>query len=224
MTDMFALMQQISELGGPVILVLIGASVYVLAVTLYKLWQFRMAAVGRHRALQQAVEAWDRGDQAVATAALARSRSYLVPVIEMAFASGKEDSDRLISEAEARFGRLERGLRSLENVAQLAPLLGLFGTVLGMIEAFRALQAAGSQVDPSILAGGIWVALMTTAAGLAVAMPSALVHSWLEGRLDAERSIADQAIQTALSPRSANSIPGDVSKTAPGDAPLTQHA
>lgn len=200
MTEMFDLMQKIAELGGPVILVLLCASVYVVAVTLFKLWQFRVAAVGRHRALHEAVEAWDRGDRAVAAAALARSKSYLVPVIEMAFASEKDDTERLISEAQARFTRLERGLRSLENIAQLAPLLGLFGTVLGMIEAFQALQAAGSQVDPSILAGGIWVALMTTAAGLAVAMPTSLVHSWLEGRMDAERGIAEQAIHTALRP------------------------
>lgn len=53
-----------------------------------------------------------------------------------------------------RFARLESGFRLLDSVAQLAPLLGLFGTVLGMISAFQALQAAGAQVDPSVLAGG----------------------------------------------------------------------
>lgn len=199
--EMFAIMQQVADLGGPVILILFAASVYVLAVTLFKLWQFRVAAVGRHSALREAVRAWDRGERDIAAAALSRSKSYLVPVVEMAFASEAEDNDRLVTEAEARFTKLERGLRSLENVAQLAPLLGLFGTVLGMIEAFQALQAAGSQVDPSILAGGIWVALMTTAAGLAVAMPTSLIHSWLDGRMDAERGIADRAIQTALRPR-----------------------
>ncbi|MEM7089453.1 MAG: MotA/TolQ/ExbB proton channel family protein [Pseudomonadota bacterium] len=211
MTEMFAIMGQVAELGGPVILILIAASVYVLAVTLFKLWQFRVAAVGRHSALRDAVKAWDRGERDVALSALSRSKSYLVPVLEMAFASDRDDTDRLIAEAEAKFTRLERGLRSLENIAQLAPLLGLFGTVLGMIEAFQALQAAGSQVDPSILAGGIWVALMTTAAGLAVAMPTSIVHSWLEGRMDAERGIADRAIQTALRPRghkaAARSVP-----------------
>lgn len=201
MTEMFAIMQQVADLGGPVILILLAASVYVLAVTLFKIWQFRVAAVGRHSALREAVRSWDQGDRTAAMSALSRSNSYLVPVLEMAFDSEMEDNDRLVSEAEARFTKLERGLRSLENIAQLAPLLGLFGTVLGMIEAFQALQAAGSQVDPSILAGGIWVALMTTAAGLAVAMPTSVIHSWLEGRMDAERGIADRAIQTALRPR-----------------------
>ncbi|MEM9576924.1 MAG: MotA/TolQ/ExbB proton channel family protein [Pseudomonadota bacterium] len=201
MTEIFELMRQIADLGGPVILILIAASVYVLAVALYKILQFRVAGVGRHKALQEAVGAWDAGDRAAAASNLQRSQSYLVPVIEMAFRAAREDNDRLVTEAERCFAKLERGLRSIENVAQLAPLLGLFGTVLGMIQAFQALQEAGSQVDPSILAGGIWVALMTTAAGLAVAMPASLIHSWLEARMDEERGIADHAIQTVLRPQ-----------------------
>lgn len=203
MTAMFEMMRQIMDLGGPVILILIAASVYVLAVAIYKLWQFRMVGVGRHKALHAAVEAWDAGDRTAAVSNLSQSKSYLVPVVEMAFQSTREDNDRLVSEAERRFAKLERGLRSIENVAQLAPLLGLFGTVLGMIQAFQALQEAGSQVDPSILAGGIWVALMTTAAGLAVAMPASIIHSWLEARMDEERGIADHAIQTVLRPHGA---------------------
>ena len=217
MTEMFALMRQIADLGGPVILILIAASIYVLAVALYKLMQFRVAGVGRHKALNAAVEAWDTGDSAAAVANLSRSKSYLVPVIEMAFRANRDDNDRLVTEAERRFAKLERGLRSIENIAQLAPLLGLFGTVLGMIQAFQALQDAGSQGDPSILAGGIWVALMTTAAGLAVAMPSSLIHSWLEARMDEERGIADHAIQTVLRPqgaRVASDRPRDTSQHA----------
>jgi biopolymer transport protein ExbB len=74
--------------------------------------------------------------------------------------------------------------RPLEVIATLAPLLGLFGTVLGMIEAFRQLQSAGNQVNPSILSGGIWEALLTTAVGLAVAIPVVAVLSWMERRVD----------------------------------------
>jgi biopolymer transport protein ExbB len=70
-----------------------------------------------------------------------------------------------------------------------------------MIDAFQSLQSAGSQVDPSLLAGGIWVALLTTAVGLAVAMPTAMVLSWLESRMDGERVFADTAIQTICAPR-----------------------
>jgi biopolymer transport protein ExbB len=85
-------------------------------------------------------------------------------------------------------------------IAQMAPLLGLFGTVLGMIDAFQALQEAGDQVDPTVLAGGIWVALMTTAVGLAVAMPTSLILTWLESRVAAERIATDEAIDDELNP------------------------
>ncbi len=193
-------LRQITEIGGPVVMILLGVSVLTLAVVLYKLWQFSVAGVGRHKALSQAVAAWDRKDEAVARKTLRSSKSYLAPVIALAFDAKPEATERLQAEAEMRFAALERGLRFLDSVAQLAPLLGLFGTVLGMIEAFQALQDAGAQVDPSVLAGGIWVALLTTAVGLVVAMPTSLVHSWFEGRMQAERVIADQALLTVLSP------------------------
>ncbi len=69
-----------------------------------------------------------------------------------------------------------------------------------MIEAFQALQSAGAQVDPSLLAGGIWVALLTTAAGLAVAMPASVVLSWFEARMAEERTLADHALSVVLGP------------------------
>ncbi|MEQ8896806.1 MAG: MotA/TolQ/ExbB proton channel family protein [Roseovarius sp.] len=203
MTGLIEALRQVADLGGPVVMVLIGVSVLTLAVMLYKLWQFKAAGAGRHRELSEAVAAWDRGDRAGAQQALSRSRSYLAPVIEMAFTSGPADASRLEAEAETRFARLESGFRLLDSVAQLAPLLGLFGTVLGMIEAFQSLQQAGAQVDPSLLAGGIWVALLTTAVGLAVAMPTALVLSWFEARMDAERVTAGRAISTVLFPQGA---------------------
>ncbi|SDH93212.1 MotA/TolQ/ExbB proton channel family protein [Lutimaribacter saemankumensis] len=189
----------IAELGGPVVLILGVLSILVMAVILYKLWQFMVAGVGRHSTLQAAIAEWDAGDRAAAREHLARCRSYLGPVAVMA-ANGQTDAARLEAEAEARFAELESGFRLLDSVAQLAPLLGLFGTVLGMISAFRALQDAGTQVDPSILAGGIWVALLTTAAGLAVAMPTALALSWFEARMDADRVLAQKTLRTILAP------------------------
>ncbi|MBY6113241.1 MotA/TolQ/ExbB proton channel family protein [Mameliella alba] len=193
---------RVYDLGGPVVVVLGVVSILVLAVVLYKLWQFAAAGVGRHKALREAVEAWDMGNRLAARRQLDLSRSYLRPVLAMAF-DGQADAQRLEAEAEARFARLETGFRLLDSVAQLAPLLGLFGTVLGMISAFQALQSAGAQVDPSILAGGIWVALLTTAVGLAVAMPTALVLSWFESRMDAERVLAQKALRSVLSPAGA---------------------
>lgn len=109
MSEMFELMHQIADLGGPVILILIGASIYVLAVALYKALQFRVAGLGHHRTLHKAVEAWDAGDRGAASKNLSRSKSYLVPVIEMAFRATREDNDRLVTEAERRFAKPSAG-------------------------------------------------------------------------------------------------------------------
>lgn len=188
-----------ARLGGPVVMILIALSVLSLSVVFYKLWQFSASGVGRHRELGKALTAYDAGNRSQAAQNMAASRSYLAPVVQMAMA-GQTNAARLEAEAETRFATLERGFRLLDTIAQLSPLLGLFGTVLGMISAFQALQNAGAQVDPSVLAGGIWVALMTTAAGLIVAMPTAAVLSWFEARMDKERVFASRAITTILAP------------------------
>jgi len=203
METWLAPLREIAATGGPVVVILMTVAVLTLAVILYKIWQFTAAGVGRHQALSRAVDAWDAGEQSDSQSALSQSTSYLAPVIEMAMTATPADAPRLQAEAELRFARLERGFRLLDTVAQLAPLMGLFGTVLGMIAAFQALQDAGAQVDPSTLAGGIWVALLTTAVGLLVAMPTALALSWLESRIEAERVLADKAILTILSPSKA---------------------
>jgi len=199
------------DTGGPVVAILLAASVVVLSVSLYKIWQFRSAGVGRHKKLLQSLAAWDHADADSARRLIKESDSYLAPVVAAGYddntAGGSELSARLNADVETRLSGLERGFRLLDNTAQLAPLLGLFGTVLGMISAFQALQQAGDQVDPSILAGGIWVALLTTAVGLAVAMPTSLVLSWLEQRIEDERVFAEQAIRTIAAPRKSTRIP-----------------
>lgn len=197
--------RQVIDLGGPVVAVLILVSVLTAAVILYKLWQFRAAGVGRHAALRRAVTHWDAGARAQAQREVAQGATYLQPLFALAMDHDRAEGirARLEAEAETAFAKLERGFRYLDSVVQLAPLLGLFGTVLGMIEAFQSLQSAGAQVDPSLLAGGIWVALLTTAVGLGVAMPTSVVLSWFESRMAAERVIAEQGFATILTPAGA---------------------
>jgi biopolymer transport protein ExbB len=133
--------------------------------------------------------------------------SHLGPVLALALRAGVAGRERLYALAEARLARLETGFRLLDAVAQTSPLLGLFGTVLGMIDAFRAMQEAGQDVDPSVLAGGIWVALLTTAAGLAVAMPLTAILSWFEARVAEERRVAEALIEGALAPGLTEAVP-----------------
>lgn len=214
--------RELLDLGGPVVAVLLAVSVLTFGVVLYKIWQFAACRVGRHRRLTEALAAWDAGDRRQARSRLAESRSYLAPLLGAAMAEPDQPglAGRLEAEAALAMSRLERGFRFLDTVAQLAPLLGLFGTVLGMIEAFRTLQASGSSVDPSLLAGGIWVALLTTAVGLAVAMPTSMVLAWFESRMAAERAFVDKAVQTVF-------VPGQTAGTAtdrPAASGVLRHA
>ncbi|MDD5724122.1 MAG: MotA/TolQ/ExbB proton channel family protein, partial [Syntrophales bacterium] len=78
-------------------------------------------------------------------------------------------------------------------IAVIAPLMGLTGTVLGMIESFRVMAACGGGASVGLLAKGIWEALITTAAGLLVAIPAEIAYHYLEGRLD-EISLAMKAL------------------------------
>jgi len=74
--------------------------------------------------------------------------------------------------------------QALATIGNIAPLLGLLGTVLGMIKAFMVIQEMGGKVNAAVLAGGIWEAMITTAFGLAVALPVMVAHSYLMGRID----------------------------------------
>ena len=85
--------------------------------------------------------------------------------------------------------RIERGFRTLGLLGDTAPLLGLFGTITGMIKAFMVIEQAGGKVDAQALAGGIWEAMVTTGVGLAVALPILFLLHWLEG-LAAKRANA----------------------------------
>ncbi|HIC91605.1 MAG TPA: MotA/TolQ/ExbB proton channel family protein [Syntrophaceae bacterium] len=80
--------------------------------------------------------------------------------------------------------RLGKNLRSLAIIANVTPLLGLLGTVTGMIKAFIKIQELAGRADATVLAGGIWEALITTAAGLIVAIPAMCAHQYFEGRID----------------------------------------
>lgn len=202
LNDSVSALGSLIETGGPVLILLVCTSILALAVFLFKLLQFRTAQIGRHKPVTELLKTWDRGERSAALTETEQTDHWLKDTLSlgMSLTSAKGARDRLEAEAEKGLMPLEAGFRILDMIAQLAPLLGLFGTVLGMIEAFQALQDAGDQVDPSILAGGIWVALLTTAAGLAVAMPTSVALSWLESRMDEERAFAGHAISVVLTP------------------------
>jgi biopolymer transport protein ExbB len=87
-------------------------------------------------------------------------------------------------EGEQLIKNLNKRISVLSLNAQIAPLLGLLGTVIGMIEAFQNISELSSQVAPSIIASGIWVAMLTTAFGLIVAIPSYIFYFILESKIE----------------------------------------
>lgn len=192
------------SLGGPVVSILIVVSVLSLAVILLKFFQFTRSGVGSRSRSERAVSLFVSGRvrEAQELAALGRNPTaeVVAQAISLVMANRLDKQaieERLTRVATARLHDLQSGFRFLDSVAQLAPLMGLFGTVLGMIEAFKKLQSAGDAVDPSLLAGGIWVALLTTAVGLAVAMPVSLILAWFETRVESER-VAVQTLTTDI--------------------------
>ncbi|MGF1614374.1 MAG: MotA/TolQ/ExbB proton channel family protein [Gammaproteobacteria bacterium] len=179
------------DAGGPVILILLALSVFTVALITVKLYQFRIARVGERRPTRRALELYRQGRVTDALTVLEGARGPLAEILGLTLRArlgDRYDPEPIREEAMRlavdRLEVLRSHLRSLEVIASLAPLLGLFGTVLGIIEAFRQMEAAGSQVDPSVLSGGIWEALLTTAFGLALAIPAVAVLNAFERVLE----------------------------------------
>ncbi len=186
--------------GGPVLYLLVAVSLLALTVILAKIYQFTLLRPGSQRFVGPAMELWQDGRPREALDLLRGRRSPVARVLETALYGVARDGipEEVVKEEVSRVaGRqldnLRSGLRLLALIASLSPLIGLLGTVLGMIRAFQALEAAGNRVDPSILSGGIWIALLTTAAGLIIAIPAAAAHNWMEGVVQRSRRAMEDA-------------------------------
>ena len=177
-------------LGGPVVMILIVVSVIALTIILAKFWQFGAVQIGNLRGAYDALSLYREGHSRDALAVAAGTENPAAAALARAIRGQRRAlPEATVREEVMRYGTdtlesLRTGFRALEVIASLAPLLGLFGTVLGMIEAFREMEQAGHQVNPAVLSGGIWEALLTTAVGLGVAIPVVVVLGWLERRVD----------------------------------------
>ncbi|WP_330110989.1 MotA/TolQ/ExbB proton channel family protein [Methylophaga thalassica] len=213
-----AVMSQFSEfmhVGGPVVWILTGFSVIALAIVLIKLWQFMSTRPESGKHLKSVIRDWQKGDAAEAMVRLNPKRPVDELVLisirgltqhKMDMATLKEELDRV---ATLRLNQLRAYLRPLEVIATLSPLLGLLGTVLGMIVAFQQMEAAGNQVDPSVLSGGIWQALLTTAVGLAVAIPVVTVHNWMERKVERVAALMNDTVTQIFTVERAQPVSAD---------------
>ncbi|MFD2740953.1 MotA/TolQ/ExbB proton channel family protein [Sulfitobacter aestuarii] len=178
--------------GGPIVWLIAGLSVLTVALVLWKIWHLALlgAWTGGARA-ERAVLLWTAGRGSDAETLLKGRRSCRARLVLATIGALHDPGlDPAGAEAETMrvakglLARARSGLRPLELIATIAPLLGLLGTVLGMIAAFQALQEAGTRADPATLAGGIWEALLTTAAGMVVAIPASAALTWFESVAD----------------------------------------
>ena len=176
-----------------------------LTVAFYKVIQFARLGVGRRKKAEQILDTWLSGRAEEAMQMAAARKSVLARVLQAVFSGiqAKPEDHTYAEELGRQTAILELSamtdrLRLLEIVVQAAPMLGLLGTVIGMINAFSALSLAEGAADPAALAEGIWTALTTTAVGLAIALVAYFLASWFEGRIDRERSMMEALISAAI--------------------------
>ena len=184
---------------------LAGLSVLTLTVVIFKVMQFRRMGVGGHRLAETILDDWLNGRPDEAQRKAQPGRTVLARVLGATMSGLRarpsepaygEELARQVALAELI--QMGARMRLLEAVVQMAPMLGLLGTVIGMIDAFGSLAASQAAADPRLLASGIWTALTTTAAGLAIALVAYFIAAWLEGRIDDERQTIEMVISAAI--------------------------
>lgn len=181
--------------GGLIMVIMGGLSVYITAVIMFKIYQFWRMQNLNPIFVSQLEDRLDRealkkylihaklNNNPVAKMMLSALKTIEKPNVTLDIA--REEISRV---GAAELSYLESHIRGMELVANVAPLLGLLGTVIGMVDAFSALESAGSNVDPSMLAGGIWTALLTTVAGLVVAIPALSAYYIFDGKIEQVRA------------------------------------
>jgi biopolymer transport protein ExbB len=180
-------MWEIIRAGGGFMWPIIVCSIAAVAITLERLWSLQTRRV-IPPGLTQKVFNWIETDQLNEKLVTALEKNSALGELLAIGIVNRNKPRALIVERLEDAGRhvvhdLERFLNSLGTIAAIAPLLGLLGTVAGIIHAFNAITANGIG-DPRILSGGIGEALITTAAGLTVAIPSLIAYRYLRGKVD----------------------------------------
>tara|TARA_Y100000768_G_scaffold314433_1_gene249311 strand:- start:1738 stop:2364 length:627 start_codon:yes stop_codon:yes gene_type:complete len=174
--------------GGPVVYILLGLSIYVLSIVIYKLHILYKVNYFRNDVTEESLSMWLNNNKEDAYKAISKDKHPQKEVVSFTMYHLLKNNitqakERYLREEVSRLSqeRLEyfdSNLDTLKVIAMVAPLLGLLGTVFGMIDAFQQMEIAGNNINPSTLSGGIWEALLTTAVGLSVAIPTVLFESF----------------------------------------------
>jgi biopolymer transport protein ExbB len=180
-------MFELIKAGGWVMWPIILCSVAALAIIGERLWSLQKKYVAPSNLLAQVQQLLARNELEPSHLVALRDSSPLGRILAAGLVNRDHDRE-IVKEAVENTGRhvvpeLERYLRSLGTIAAISPFLGLFGTVIGMIQMFSGIGQHGVG-DPSIVAAGISTALITTAGGLAVAIPSLMFYRYFRGRVN----------------------------------------
>lgn len=167
-------------MGGPTMHALVLCSMAIFAVLLERAWALRPGAIVPHKLASEIRRALEVGNRSELKALCERDHSTLGRLARIAL-EGEPARERLEAFGTLQAHRAARNLPLLAALGNLATLLGLLGTVLGMIEAFELIAAAGTG-DARVVAGGIFRALVTTAAGLGVGIGALAAHALFNRR------------------------------------------
>ncbi|GIW82761.1 MAG: flagellar motor protein MotA [Gemmatales bacterium] len=178
---------QLLELGGPVMWALLAASVLALALILDRGLAFLFSYQRFQRLIEQLrplIQANDLGGVEDLCSRRRPLNQMVLAYLSCRDLPSRIRRDILQREGTIQLGSLETRLRWLAMIGKLSPMVGLLGTVTGMVTAFHQVQQMGGQVQPADLAAGIWQALLTTVFGLVIAIPCLAVHHLFESRLE----------------------------------------
>ena len=200
---MIAHVQAALSVGGPALWVIFGISIVLVTVGLWKFWHLIKLGAWNKKQADEILKLWLEKKVEPLNANRQNIRAKILGQTILAI-SDKNYTNEMVREECVRLANNDlnearRGLRIIDLIITIAPLVGLLGTVLGMIEAFQALQDSGAQADPSALAGGIWEALLTTAAGMGIAIPASILLSWYDSVVEnVQADIENLATQAIL--------------------------
>ena len=180
-------MFEMVQAGGWLMLPILLCSVIALAIIGERFWSLQKKRINPVTLVSQ-VWQWYKSDNLTDQNIEALAKTSPLGRVLAAGLVNRHHPREIMKESIEDTGRqvvveLERYLNTLGTIASITPLLGLLGTVIGMIKVFAAITAHGVG-DPSVLAGGISVALITTAAGLSVAIPSLIFYRYFRGKVD----------------------------------------
>ncbi len=174
--------------GGVLVIPILLCSVMALAIFVERMIRFAKIDIGGKGLAEKIARFLKQGNKEEALKAATASQSPMGRVLAQAIDVKDQDRETLetviVHATDDEVRDLSSYVQALATIGNIAPLLGLLGTVLGMIKAFMVIQEMGGKVNAAVLAGGIWEALLTTALGLAIALPTMVAHSYIVFRID----------------------------------------